>query len=256
MRGARPLTAGLGIPTCGGVPTPLRTRVRAGCKPNSAEPSRKAPCLHRAKSMTGRLPVTGLAASLFRSCIGIRSGESCARLPIRSGALAGQGGRGCGGSRRPRRIGHPPHQTDIIGEIAKWPILPILQTMFGGRFTAPLHPRTRATQPCRHARSRCTETAEPRAACGRARATAWRAACAPRTDDRSASSWLVVHTRRTCDFVQGISSRKPIACQPSDPRFRSRRSASQWAALSHQSCASHDKAAIGGRNAIRRIGGS
>ena len=37
--------------------------------------------------MTGRLPVTGLAASLFRSCIGIRSGESCARLPIRSGAL-------------------------------------------------------------------------------------------------------------------------------------------------------------------------
>jgi len=143
MRGARPLTAGLGIPTCGGVPTPLRTRVRAGCKPNSAEPSRKAPCLHRAKSMTGRLPVTGLAASLFRSCIGIRSGESCARLPIRSGALAGQGGRGCGGSRRPRRIGHPPHQTDIIGEIAKWPILPILQTMFGGRFTAPLHPRTR-----------------------------------------------------------------------------------------------------------------
>ena len=143
MRGARPLTAGLGIPTCGGVPTPLGTRVRAGCKPNSAEPSRKAPCLHRAKSMTGRLPVTGLAASLFRSCIGIRSGESCARLPIRSGALAGQGGRGCGGSRRPRRIGHPPHQTDIIGEIAKWPILPILQTMFGGRFTAPLHPRTR-----------------------------------------------------------------------------------------------------------------
>jgi hypothetical protein len=141
MRGARPLTAGLGIPTCGGVPTPLGTRVRAGCKPNSAEPSRKAPCLHRAKSMTGRLPVTGLAASLFRSCIGIRSGESCARLPIRSGALAGQGGRGCGGSRRPRRIGHPPHQTDIIGEIAKWPILPILQTMFGGRFTAPLHPR-------------------------------------------------------------------------------------------------------------------
>ena len=169
--------------------------------------------------MTGRLPVTGLAASLFRSCIGIRSGESCARLPIRSGALAGQGGRGCGGSRRPRRIGHPPHQTHFIGEIAKWPILPILQTMFGGRFTAPLHPRTRATQPCRHARSRCTETAEPRAACGRARATAWRAACAPRTDDRSASSWLVVHTRRTCDFVQGISSRKPIACQPSDARF-------------------------------------
>ena len=47
---------------------------------------------------------------------------------------------------------------------------------------------TRATRPCRHARSRCTEAAEPRAACGRARAIAWRASCAPRTDDRSASS--------------------------------------------------------------------
>jgi hypothetical protein len=30
----------------------------------------------------------------------------------------------------------------------------------------------------------------------------------------------------------------------------------QWAALSHQSCASHDKAEIGGRNSIRRIGPS
>ena len=61
-----------------------------------------------------------------------------------------------------------------------------LQTI--GRFTAPLHRRTRATRSYRHARSRCTETAEPRAACGRARAVAWRASCAPRNDDRSASS--------------------------------------------------------------------
>ena len=141
MRGARPLTAGLGIPTCDGVHTPLRTRVRAGCKPKSAEPSRKAPCLHRAKSMTGRLPVTGLAASLFRSCIGYSVWRILREIADPVGRSAGQGGRGCGGSRRPRRIGHPPHQTDIIGEIAKWPILPILQTMFGGRFTAPLHPR-------------------------------------------------------------------------------------------------------------------
>jgi hypothetical protein len=55
-----------------------------------------------------------------------------------------------------------------------------------GRFTAPLRPR--ATRPCRHVRSRCTETAEPQGVCGRARAVAWRASCAPRNDYRSASS--------------------------------------------------------------------
>ena len=51
-----------------------------------------------------------------------------------------------------------------------------------------IRPRAPATQPCRHARSRCTETAEPRAVCGRARAIAWRASCAPRDDYRSALS--------------------------------------------------------------------
>ena len=38
--------------------------------------------------------------------------------------------RGYGASRRPRRIRHPRRQTEIIEEIATWPILPILQTMF------------------------------------------------------------------------------------------------------------------------------
>ena len=47
---------------------------------------------------------------------------------------------------------------------------------------------SRATRPCRHVRSRCTETAEPQGVCGRARAVAWRASCAPRNDYRSASS--------------------------------------------------------------------
>jgi ATP-dependent DNA ligase len=56
-----------------------------------------------------------------------------------------------------------------------------------GRFKAPLR-RTRATRPCRHARSRCTETAGSLGVCGRARAVAWRVSCAPRNDDRSASS--------------------------------------------------------------------
>ena len=56
-----------------------------------------------------------------------------------------------------------------------------------GRFKAPLR-RTRATRPCRHARSRCTETAGSLGVCGRARAVAWRVSCAPRNGDRSASS--------------------------------------------------------------------
>jgi len=51
-----------------------------------------------------------------------------------------------------------------------------------------IRPRAPATRPCRHVRSRCTETAGSRGVCGRARAIAWRASCAPRTDDRSASS--------------------------------------------------------------------
>jgi hypothetical protein len=66
--------------------------------------------------------------------------------------------------------------------------LPFRTRRVRGRFTAPLRPRTRATRPCRHVRSRCTETTEPRGVCGRARALAWRASCAPRNDYRSASS--------------------------------------------------------------------
>jgi hypothetical protein len=50
-----------------------------------------------------------------------------------------------------------------------------------------IRPRALATRPCRHVRGRCTETAGSRGACGRARAVAWRASCAPR-NDRSASS--------------------------------------------------------------------
>jgi hypothetical protein len=57
-----------------------------------------------------------------------------------------------------------------------------------GVFASTIRPPARATRPCRHARSRCTETAEPRGVCGRARAVAWRASCAPRNDDRSASA--------------------------------------------------------------------
>jgi hypothetical protein len=37
-----------------------------------------------------------------------------------------------GGSRRLLRRSLPRRQIEIIGELATWPILPILQTMFGG----------------------------------------------------------------------------------------------------------------------------
>ena len=57
-----------------------------------------------------------------------------------------------------------------------------------GVFASTIRPPARATRPCRHAHSRCTETGGPRGVCGRARAVAWRASCAPRNDDRSASS--------------------------------------------------------------------
>ena len=60
--------------------------------------------------------------------------------------------------------------------------------MRAGVLATTIRPPARATRPCPHARSRCTETAESLGVCGRARAVAWRASCAPRNDDRSASS--------------------------------------------------------------------
>ena len=68
-----------------------------------------------------------------------------------------------------------------------------LRSLFGRDASAGVsrrlfRPRTRATRPCRHVRSRCSETTEPRGVCGRARTVAWRASCAPRNDYRSASS--------------------------------------------------------------------
>ena len=75
-----------------------------------------------------------------RRCAGLSVASSMS-LPIVLATLVDLGGHGCGGSRRPRRIPSPRRQTEIIGELATWPILPILQTMFGGQFTAPLHRR-------------------------------------------------------------------------------------------------------------------
>jgi hypothetical protein len=57
-----------------------------------------------------------------------------------------------------------------------------------GVLASTIRPPARATRPYRYARSRCTETGGPREVGGRARAIASRASCAPRTDDRSASS--------------------------------------------------------------------
>jgi hypothetical protein len=57
-----------------------------------------------------------------------------------------------------------------------------------GVLASTIRPPARAIRPYRYARSRCTETGGPREVGGRARAIASRASCAPRTDDRSASS--------------------------------------------------------------------
>ena len=93
-----------------------------------------------------------------------------------------------------------------------------LQTI--GRFTAPLHRRTRATRPYRHSRSRCTETAEPRAACGRARAVAWRASCAPRNDDRSASSLAGHPYPKDLRFLsKGFHHVSPLPANPATRGF-------------------------------------
>jgi len=75
-----------------------------------------------------------------------------------------------------------------------------------------IRPRARATRPCRHARSRCTETAGSRGVCGRARAVAWRVSCAPRNDDRSASSLagrpcLIIGVRE-CGYETGNIARR------------------------------------------------
>jgi hypothetical protein len=89
--------------------------------------------------------------------------------------------------------------------------LPFRTRRVRGRFTAPLRPRTRATRPCRHVRSRCTETTEPRGVCGRARTVAWRASCAPRNDYRSASSlaghpvWIIGVRDETGNIVPRAS---------------------------------------------------
>ena len=63
------------------------------------------------------------------------------------------------------------------------PFLPTPVMASGGLFALGLWPLDQV----RHVRSLCTETAGSRGACGRARAVAWRASCAPR-NDRSASS--------------------------------------------------------------------
>jgi hypothetical protein len=78
----------------------------------------------------------------------------------------------------------------ICGESQSRPVRPRWRTPCAraGVLASTIRPPARATRPCPHARSRCTETAGSLGVCGRARAVAWRASCAPRNDDRSASS--------------------------------------------------------------------
>jgi hypothetical protein len=89
----RNVASGLEATKSFAVPTPPATRAGIGFRSRSGEPSLATPC------------VAARSRSRSRRCIGIRSGESCARLPSRLGALADLGGPGSGGSRRPRRMG-------------------------------------------------------------------------------------------------------------------------------------------------------
>jgi hypothetical protein len=84
--------------------------------------------------MIGVTPGTGVGRAA-RQCGGVCI-VSCATLLTPLAALADLAGRGCGGSRRPRRIHHPRRQIEIIVGIGRWPIMPILQTMFGSGRTS------------------------------------------------------------------------------------------------------------------------
>ena len=99
-------------------------------------------------------------------------------------------------------------------------------------------PRALATRPCRHVRSRCTETAGSRGACGRARAVAWRASCAPR-NDRSASSLaglpcLIIGARESRHGTGNIVSRASVEAisvavvRARVRRFRRIRTVDKW----------------------------
>ena len=103
-----------------------------------------------------------------------------------------------------------------------------------GVLATTIRPPARATRPCRHARSRCTETAGSLGVYGRARAVAWRDSCAPRNDDRSASSQIDDVIARIQERLLDVRSREarsiggpdrePIGigiCRTCRPRSRS-----------------------------------
>ena len=126
--GARPLTAGMVGGTC--FAAAARTGAKGVCRCRYGVHSSATPFAPPRKCTISRTLDAARSRSRSRPCIGIRSGESCARCAIRSAALVGREGLGCGGSRSPRRTVFPRRHTEIIGEFTTWPILPILQTMF------------------------------------------------------------------------------------------------------------------------------
>ena len=99
----RALPAGLAIPTCNAAPTPLATRAVVVCRSRSGERSSASPFAPRARSMIGVTPATTVERAA-RRCAGVCI-VFCATLLTPLATLADLGGRGYGGSRRPRRIG-------------------------------------------------------------------------------------------------------------------------------------------------------
>ena len=101
--GPTPPRAGRPTPTCFAVPTPPATGAWVSFRSRSSEPSSTTPCAPPPRCTISRTLDAARSRSRSRRCIGIRSGESCARLPIRLGALADPADLGSGASRRSLR---------------------------------------------------------------------------------------------------------------------------------------------------------
>jgi hypothetical protein len=115
--------------TCVASRTPS-TRAAAGSSARSgAHSSFMATRPARRTSIAGAnagKPVSSGSGSAGRSCASWSRSRFASAEPKRSADP------GCGGSRRPRQ-GHPRRQTEIIGEMATWPILPISPPMIRRR---------------------------------------------------------------------------------------------------------------------------
>ena len=95
--GPTPPRAGRPSPICFAAPTPPATGAWVGFRSRSSEPSSTTPCAPPPRCTISRTLDAARSRSRSRRCIGIRSSESCARLPNRLATLVDLAARGCGG---------------------------------------------------------------------------------------------------------------------------------------------------------------